>query len=146
MERTIQTLESSLPSSNVSEHPPIRTTVVIPKVIPAERSIHLHSFPSAECPPLSGNQTKMNQELKLMEQIVRAATTEWTNGKGVGGQEVTAEGGLREPDFCSPSVDAAPCCSGQDSEGQAQNQWSDILGTPASRLCSRPTFPGLPSK
>lgn len=72
--------------------------------------------------------------------------TEWGSGKGIGGQDVTAEGGLPEPDLCSPSTDTVPRGSGQGSEGQALNQWSDILGTPGSRLCSRPTFPGLLSK
>lgn len=64
--------------------------------------------------------------------------TEWGSGKGVGGQDVTAEGGLPEPDLCSPST-----AQGRARRGQALNQRSDILGTPGSRLCSRPTVPGL---
>lgn len=50
-------------------------------------------------------------------------------------------------DLFSASIDALPHCPGQGPEGQAWNQWGDILGSlfapTASRLCSRPTFPGL---
>lgn len=47
----------------------------------------------------------------------------------------------------SPSIDAVPHCLGQGSEGQAENQWSDILGCllvlSAGWLDSKAGFPGL---
>lgn len=46
-----------------------------------------------------------------------------------------------------PSIDAFPHCLGQGSEGQAKNQWSDILGCllvlSAGWLGSKAKFPGL---
>lgn len=76
-----QSLESSFPSdlpagawqvTLISAPPKGKAVKAIPRGNPAGPAIHLNPFPWAECPPLSGNQTKILQGLKVREPVIQA--------------------------------------------------------------------------
>ena len=114
------------------------------RIIQAKGSIHLPFFPSAEHPPLSRKQTKMNQGLRFVEGTWShqegAEIQSWRPGCDRGGGAVSSLFIFSLYLYSSTLPRAGRW-------GAAGNQWSDILGSlfapRAGRLCSRPTFPGL---